>query len=168
MNVLYFSSEIDDKAVGHLISDINKQKGEVTVYFESWGGCGSAAMAFIDFTKKTDIKITMVAYGNLMSAGFMMFYLSDTKKETLLGKTTMIHKGSYTKKEWVRAFREGTIKEHREAIGSTDKYVGRCLFDLRVSMPKIARYGKHKDVYFTQAEATCLADNAQKLYYTKG
>ena len=29
MNVLYFSSEIDDKAVGHLISDINKQKNEV-------------------------------------------------------------------------------------------------------------------------------------------
>lgn len=168
MNVIYFSSAITDKSVKGLIGDINKYKDDVTVYFDSYGGSSSAARVFIDYTQKTAVKITLIANGELQSAGFMMFYLSDTKKEVLVGKTTMIHKSAYPKKEWFYALRHGIIKEHKETLHSIDYNVMQCLIDLKIGSEKIAKYNKHKDVYFTHEESDIIAKRAQKLYYTKG
>ena len=168
MNVIYFSSAINENAVRKLIDDINKCEDECTVYFDSWGGDSAAALAFIDFTNKANIKITMVANGNLQSAGFMMFYFSNTKKETLVGKNTMCHRCSYTKKEWVRSFFVGVIGQHKETSRSLDVYVLSNLITLGVNQKKLNDFTNKKDVYFFNKEADLLAVTAQKLYYTKG
>jgi hypothetical protein len=75
-----FDSEITTESIESLISKITE---DVTIYFDSKGGSAIVADYFVDFTKRTEHKITLITNWGVKSCAFNIFLMSKTKKIVL-------------------------------------------------------------------------------------
>ena len=88
MKYFIFDKDITTDNINSLISSITE---DCTIYFESIGGNQTASEYFIDFTERTNYKITLISGWRLGSSAFDLFFFSKTYKIVLDGCFGIMH-----------------------------------------------------------------------------
>lgn len=149
--ILHINEAISSETVDKIAKPLNElKKGEkLFIYFSSLGGEVHAAEAIIHIINSNIDIIEMAGYGDLMSAGFDIFFRSKCPRILLPNCIGMFHQStvmieinesskpyegrSQAEREWMRLQKELTVKLCTN-LGMTDK--------------EIAAIKKGKDVYF--------------------
>lgn len=93
MNILYITGEINDALVNSFIKDYNKlDKDEpIVIYINTMGGDVYHAEVIIDVINNNKENITLIASGEIYSAGFNIFFFSQCAKKLLPEALGMAH-----------------------------------------------------------------------------
>lgn len=85
--------EIGNEAFEKLISVYNelKEGQTLTIYLHSGGGSVEAMESIIDLITTNKDKTTLIAYGEICSAAFDIFFRSNCERDILRGTTGMAH-----------------------------------------------------------------------------
>lgn len=87
--------ELFDKIIAGYNS-LQMDNEKVFIYFRSGGGDSDIGKAITDFINRDPQAFHIVAYGEIMSAAWYIFFLCKCTKELLIGCTGMVHKDFYT------------------------------------------------------------------------
>lgn len=150
--ILNINESIGKETVDKLIDAMNNlEQGEkLFIYLFSEGGCMASEEAMVHIMNNNIDRIELVGYGDLMSAGFGIFFRYDGYKILLPGTLGMFHQTRMemdtisefnnpdqmrykADKEWMKLQREHTIN---------------FCNSLKMTSKEISDIKKGKDVYF--------------------
>lgn len=92
MKTIIFEKEINFENISRLISAIEEAKKEkVQIYFSSIGGVPHAGDIFLDFIKNSDCLVELIAFYQISSAAFDVFFNSKCKKRIMDFTSATVH-----------------------------------------------------------------------------
>ncbi len=167
MNILYITGEINDNLVDHFIKEYNKldKSNPIVIYINTMGGDVYHAEVIIDIINNNKDNITLIASGEIYSAGFNIFFFSKCAKKLLPEALGMAHfawsifqfdesgkpsndQDKFLMTEMKRS-KDITIKRF-EAIGLTPKEISKikqskeCYFS-NERLHELLKYGNKED-----------------------
>jgi hypothetical protein len=92
--ILNIDGEIDQPILDKLVQFYNQDSDEFQIYFSSNGGITSVAEAIIDLINKNGAKTTLIAYNEILSSAFSIFFKSNCKKTILDETIGMYHQAT--------------------------------------------------------------------------
>jgi len=98
-DIAIFDMEITPKAIEPLLDVIHKMikansEAKMLIYFSSVGGSYTHAELFIEFLNQVKENIVMVAYHQISSAGFKVFYSFEGEKYVMNHCFAIVHEGT--------------------------------------------------------------------------
>ncbi|MEN6293683.1 MAG: hypothetical protein ABFC34_04850 [Methanobacterium sp.] len=88
MKYIVFNDELTPESLNKLMSEITD---DIVIYFDSKGGDYDSTRYFIDFTKRTEHKITLISNWRLASSAFDLFFMSNTEKIVMESCFGIVH-----------------------------------------------------------------------------
>lgn len=150
--VLHLSGEMDYEMFDRLLKEYSllKEKEKLVVYFTSTGGLVDVAVAMIDFINTNKSTVEIVFYGELFSAGMILFLSVECKKKILPDTRGMYH----------YAYQDMAINESGKPNGDYDIFSMKemkkakektiaFLKNTKLTDKEINLVKKGKDVYFS-------------------
>lgn len=104
--VIIFDGIIDTDGVTHLINQVDLSKNN-TIYFSSSGGDKYLGDVLIDFINKHKTKINLIAFKEISSEGFNIFFSVQCFRGILPWTDAKIHLGSNSINETRELLKEG-------------------------------------------------------------
>lgn len=125
---IIFENDITEESITHLINQIESSQmlddNEINIYFSSEGGCLSYTNLFIDYINNSKKIITLIAFGEVTSGGFSIFYHSECNKvilqEAFAGLHTRQVKLNVTQSVFDRTFDSFMDKVQKKRIKEVD------------------------------------------------
>ena len=98
-DIAIFDMEITPKAIEPLLDVIHKMikadsKAKMLIYFSSIGGSYTHAELFIEFLNQVKDNIVLVAFHQISSAGFKVFYTFEGEKYIMNHCFAIVHEGT--------------------------------------------------------------------------
>lgn len=94
--IIFIDGDIEEGLAGRIASEFNWEASEVDVYISSYGGSAFEVDKITHLIEDNFETINVYACGNLLSAGFYLFFRLKAKKRKLIGKTVgMFHKSTW-------------------------------------------------------------------------
>lgn len=143
--IIKYTGELNDENFGLFLEDIQDKKG-FDFWFSSPGGELTVAYAMLAILEKCEA--TLIAYGELSSAAFILFLLYKGEKRITPMVEGMMHMGFY----FLEHRENGYTSEYQEDIRNYRKLRESAFFDSKkeewqLTKKQIADYKKGKDVY---------------------
>ena len=98
-DIAIFDMEITPKAIEPLLDVIHKMikanpKAKMLIYFSSIGGSYTHAELFIEFLNQVKDNVVLVAFHQISSAGFKVFYTFEGEKYIMNHCFAIVHEGT--------------------------------------------------------------------------
>lgn len=164
--ILNLHESVSDEMFNKVIIAYNSLKEEenLEIYLNTTGGEMNTAEAMIDFINQHSANIILIAYGEIYSAGFFIFFKANCERRIISGTMGMCHLirtsleyGEHSKlyyevdrsnMRWLSSQREWTSKFYKK-LGMTNK--------------EVKKIDAGKEVYFTTKRLNELLENAGYL-----
>jgi hypothetical protein len=155
-----FDEEINTDSISKLIQQITE---DIIIYFDSKGGSAISADYFVDFTFRTEHKITLITNWGVKSCALNIFLMSKTKKIVMdsgFGIAHLLNRDVNTtdivKKEELHNFLIMDI------IKSNNKCI-RFYKKIGMSAEQLKEYGNGEDVFISPEQLKEMSKKAEEI-----
>lgn len=161
--ILHINGKVNDEMLDKFIDAYNQNADEYIIYFNSTGGFYEKGKCIIDLINKNASKTKLIAYFNISSSAFEIFFRAKCEREILNCAIGMYHLGTLEFDYNVNgklAYHCG-VAQRKDMIENTYPETIAFCKQLGFTQSELRKFNKGEDVYFLSSRLQEFLNNTK-------